>query len=85
MASSRLRYVELLEGGGGNRLSMTRLLMFLAFWPATYVVVTNPDEGFYSWYLSAYVLSYIGGKTADRIGTDEHSKKPKVGKNPGVR
>jgi hypothetical protein len=65
MGKSRLRYVELLEGGGGNRLSMTRLLMFLAFWPATYVVVVEPSGETLGWYLGAFVLGYVGGKGAD--------------------
>jgi hypothetical protein len=60
-----MRYVELFEGGGGNRLSMTRLLMFLAFWPATYVVVREPNHETLGWYLGAFVLGYVGGKGAD--------------------
>lgn len=58
------RAVEFLEGAG-NRLSMTRLLMFLAFWPATYVVVREPNSETLGWYLGAFVLGYVGGKSAD--------------------
>lgn len=59
-----MRWVQFLEGAG-NRLSMTRLLMFLAFWPATYVVVIEPDSETLGWYLGAFVLGYVGGKGAD--------------------
>lgn len=44
---------------------MTRLLCFLSFFPASYVVIETSNEGTLGWYLGAYVLSYVGGKTAD--------------------
>lgn len=52
------------DGGG---LSMTRLLCFMSFFPASYVVIKVQDEGTLGWYLGAYVLGYVGGKGADAI------------------
>lgn len=50
---------------------MTRLLMFLAFFPATYIVVVNADHDniadLLGWYLGAFVCGYIGGKGADAM------------------
>lgn len=51
---------------GGN--SMTRLLCFLSFWPASWVVVMHPDEASLGWYLGAYVLGYAGGKAVEVAG-----------------
>lgn len=51
-----------------GRESMTRLLMFLAFWPATFVVCSDPGEDTLSWFLGAYVLGYVGGKANDAFG-----------------
>lgn len=45
---------------------MTRLLCFLSFFPASYVVCVKPDEGTLGWYLGAYVIGYVGGKFADK-------------------
>lgn len=61
------RWIEFFESDEG-RLSMTRLLCFLSFFPATWVVVTIPSESILGWYLSAYVLGYVGGKITDKIG-----------------
>lgn len=58
------RWVEFFEGDDG-RLSMMRLTIFLSFWPATYVLIENPGEGMMGWYLGAFVLGYVGGKTTD--------------------
>ncbi len=58
------RLVEFFEGDSG-RLSMTRLLCFLSFIPASYVLLKDPSEGMLGWYLGAYVLGYVGGKGAD--------------------
>jgi hypothetical protein len=58
------RLVEFFEGDSG-RLSMTRLLCFLSFIPASYVILKEPSEGMLGWYLGAYVLGYVGGKGAD--------------------
>lgn len=58
------RLTEFFEGAN-NRLSMTRLLCFLSFFPATCVVLKNPTEGMLGWYLGAFVLGYVGGKGCD--------------------
>ena len=49
-----------------KQLSMTRLLCFLAFWPASYVVCIEPDSDTLGWYLGAFVGGYAAGKWADR-------------------
>lgn len=67
--------MEFFEGENGQ-LSMTRLLCFLSFFPASYVVVVNTSESILGWYLGAYVLSYIGGKGADVL------MKPKMPSEP---
>ena len=61
-----MRWVELFEGAG-NRLSMMRLTVFLSFWPASYVLVTRPTETMVGLYLGAYVVGYLGGKSADIV------------------
>jgi hypothetical protein len=58
------RWVQFFEGSEA-RLSMTRLLCFLSFWPATYVVVVTKSVEALGWYLGAFVLGYVGGKAAD--------------------
>lgn len=58
------RLIEFFENDN-KRLSMTRLLCFLSFIPASYVLLKAPSEGMIGWYLGAYVLGYVGGKGAD--------------------
>jgi len=60
------RYIEFFEGDNG-RLSMTRLLCFLSFFPASYVVIADLSDSTLGWYLGAYVLGYVGGKGFDAI------------------
>ena len=48
-------------------LSMSRLLCFLAFFPASFVVVTTRDPAVFSWYLWSYVASYVAGKGFDMV------------------
>lgn len=67
------RWVQLFEADH-KQLSMTRLLCFMSFFPASYVVVTNPSEGMLGWYLGAYVLGYIGGKSADAFASSAENK-----------
>lgn len=59
---------EFFEDKDGRR-SMTRLLMFLSFFFTSYVVYKCADkpniDEVLSWYISGYVLGYIGGKGAD--------------------
>lgn len=75
------RWVEFFEGDNG-RLSMTRLLCFLAFGPSTYVVIKTLNPEALGWYLSAFVLGYVGGKLGDAISavkTKEKDDVPAVG------
>lgn len=43
-------------------LSMSRLLCFLSFWPATYAMIKLNSPDALGWYLGAYVFGYVGGK-----------------------
>jgi hypothetical protein len=65
------RLAELFEDDSG-RLSMTRLLMFLSFWPASIVLIANRHSisaaEILGIYLGAFVLGYLGGKAADKYG-----------------
>lgn len=62
-----VRWIEFFEGDDA-RLSMTRLLCFGSFFPASWVIVTKGNEAMLGWYLSAYVLGYVGGKVTDVLG-----------------
>lgn len=62
-----MRWIEFFEGDN-NRLSMSRLLMFLSFFPATYEVIMLKSETALGYFLGAYVLGYVGGKFGDGIG-----------------
>lgn len=68
-----MRWLEFFEGER-NRLSMTRLTVFMSFFPATYVVVVTKDPDALGWYLGAYVLGYVGGKGADMIGRKRNAR-----------
>ena len=57
---------EFFQGEGGL-LSMSRLLCFLSFFPATYVLCITKSAESLGLYLGAYVVSYVGGKTADAL------------------
>lgn len=63
MAAKLRQFFE--DNNGG--LSMTRLLCFLSFWPASYVVIKDGTEATLAWYLGTFALSYLGGKGADVI------------------
>lgn len=58
------RFVEFFEGDNG-RLSMTRLLCFLSFFPSSFVVLKTLNENALGWYIGGYVVGYVGGKCAD--------------------
>jgi hypothetical protein len=47
-------------------LSMTRLLMFLSWPPATIVMFHIQTVDAMAWYLAAYVGGYAGGKFAEK-------------------
>jgi hypothetical protein len=58
------KWQQFFEDGQGIK-SMSRLLCFLSFFPASFVVVVTKNENMLGWYLGAYVLNYVGGKTTD--------------------
>lgn len=66
------RLVEFFEGEN-QRLSMTRLLSFMSYFPASYVVVTSPSEGMTGWYLGAFAGAYAAGKAADALQNRQRS------------
>jgi len=55
------RLAEFFEGGDG-RLSMTRLIVFLTWPPATWIVLKQHEQ--LANYLGAYVIGYALGKFA---------------------
>lgn len=61
------RWLEFWEGEG-NRLSMARLLQFLAYFPATLVLIYVKTSEALAIYLGAFVLNSIGSKVADKMG-----------------
>ncbi len=46
-------------------LSMSRLLSFLSFFPATVVVLSTKTDDALQWYVGAYAAGYVGGKAVD--------------------
>jgi hypothetical protein len=66
------RFVEFFEGEN-NRLSMTRLTVFLSLFPSSYVVVATESPDALGWYIGGYVLGYVGGKGADVIGRGKNA------------
>lgn len=61
------KFWQFFEADDG-RMSMTRLLCFLAFWPSSYklILIDSKDVAdAFMWYLGAFVLGYVGGKFAD--------------------
>lgn len=51
--------------GEEGRPSMTRLLCFMAFFPASKSLNEHFSEVVYGAYLTAFVVQYVGGKWAD--------------------
>ena len=64
------------EDDAGNP-SMTRLLCFISIFPSSYVVCVTRSAEVFGWYVSAYVLGYVGGKTAELLGKQ---RKPSITK-----
>ena len=60
--------------GQSGRLSMTRLLTFLSFIPATYELVRINNEAALGLYLGAYVVGYIGGKFGEGRFSSQRSQ-----------
>jgi hypothetical protein len=49
-----------------DRLSMSRLLCFLSFFPASVELFRIDNSDALGWYLGAFVAGYIGGKFGER-------------------
>lgn len=60
------RMIEFFEGDN-RRLSMTRLLNFMAFPPSTYIAIQVGTAEALGIYGGIWVLGYLGGKTADAV------------------
>ncbi len=71
MTCSRL--IEFFEGDNG-RLSMTRLTCFMAFFPATYLLLVAGTENMLLYFLGAFVVGYIGGKGFDAMTSSAEAK-----------
>lgn len=51
--------------GEGSVLSMSRLLCFMSFFPASWVTVKLENENALTIYVATYALSYLGSKGLD--------------------
>ena len=71
------RSLEFFEDGDG-RLSMTRLLCFLSFWPASIALYRINTEGALAFFIGGYVLGYISGKGWDAWGQRGSPQPPTV-------
>lgn len=58
------RWIEFFEDDN-SRLSITRLSTFLAFFPASWIVIKLCTEMALGIYISAFVVQYGGGKALD--------------------
>lgn len=67
------RWIEFFEGDGG-RLSMTRLTCFMAFFPATYLLIIAGTENMLLYFLGAFVVGYVGGKGFDAMTSSAEAK-----------
>lgn len=45
-----------------GKYSMTRLLCFISFFPASWVLVQTKSDAAFGLYLGAYVVGYLGNK-----------------------
>lgn len=59
-----MNFAEFFQDDNG-RMSMSRLLCFMSFFPASYALFSINNESALGWYVGAYVLGYVGGKGAD--------------------
>lgn len=64
---------EYLEGDDG-RGSLTKLLCFLSFVPSTIEMFILKSENALLYYLGAFVIGYIGGKSADAYKAKNQSR-----------
>lgn len=65
---------QFFEGENGA-LSMTRLLCFLSFFPATWIAVKLGTENAMTIYVGCYAMAYLGGKVGDAMMQKEEDKK----------
>ena len=66
------RWIEAFEGEN-NRISMMRCMVFLSFFPATYMAVSIKSTEALITYLGAYVGGVIGGKGVDVLGRKQNA------------
>ena len=59
-------------------LSMTRLLCFLSFFPASWVTIKINNENALAIYVGTYALSYLGGKGIDMVNGIRRKMKAKT-------
>lgn len=64
MGISTSKLLEFFQDNTGA-FSMGRLMFFLSFFPASFVVLYTEDTDALGLYLGAYAVSYVGGKCAD--------------------
>jgi len=64
---------QFFEGENGV-LSMTRLLCFLSFFPASLIAMRLCTETSLSIYVGCYALSYLGGKLSDAVLMNQAKK-----------
>ncbi len=58
------KLIEFFQDNKGD-MSMSRLLSFLSFFPATVVVLSTKTNDALQWYVGAYAVGYVGGKAVD--------------------
>jgi len=63
-----MNFIQSLFSDDKGNASMTRLLMFMSFFPASWFLIENDNPESLLWFTSAYAASYIGGKLADKWG-----------------
>lgn len=76
--------IEFFQDNGGG-LSMSRLLCFLSFFPASYVVVFTADPDALGWYLGAFSVSYLGGKGFDTFAKTKEAQNVGVVAKPSTK
>jgi hypothetical protein len=60
----KIKWCEFFQNNDGEN-SMSRLLAFMSFFPASFVLLWIHSVEALASYLAAYVTGYIGGKGAD--------------------
>jgi hypothetical protein len=57
-----------------QRLSMSKLTLFMSFFPATIVLLYYHTEYMFSWYISVYALGYAAGKGLNVLGDTKNAR-----------